>query len=118
MENWKHLRSYNPSMSQLNTWISVVSFRFFMNFKKSKIDSNGLISIYEQWDEKILRYKQECQEQVKMDVNKAIDSLKNNTEREVAQEILIEGIDIKDVAKKHNLTVDYTYTVKSRAIAF
>ena len=63
--NWKHLRSYNPEVSQLSTWISVISFRFFMNYKKSKIDSNGYVSIYEQWDDRIMQYKQECQDQVK-----------------------------------------------------
>ncbi len=116
-DDWKHLRSYNPSISQLNTWISVISYRFFMNYKKSKIDSNGLISIKDEWDDKILQYKQACQEQVKMDVTKAINSLKNTTEREVARELLLEDADIQDVAASHQLSVDYTYTVKSRAIA-
>ena len=39
--NWKHLRSYNSNLSKLNTWISVVSFRFFLNYKKTKIDYNN-----------------------------------------------------------------------------
>lgn len=116
-DDWRRLRSFNPDVAQLNTWVSVISFRFFLQFKKSKIDSNGVISIYEQWDDKILQYKQECQEQVMMDVNNAIESLKNETERHVAREILLDGIDIQEVAEKHQLSVDYTYTVKSRAIA-
>ncbi|MBQ3751098.1 MAG: sigma-70 family RNA polymerase sigma factor [Bacteroidales bacterium] len=116
-DNWRRLRSYNSELSQLNTWVSVVSFRFFQNFKKSKIDSNGLITIYEQWDDKILQYKQACVEQVRMDVSKAIESLKNKTEREVARELLLEETDVQEVAKTYNLSVDYTYTVKSRAVA-
>ena len=116
-DDWRRLRSFNPDKAQLNTWVSVVSFRFFLNFKKSKIDSNGLITICEQWDDRILQYKQACEEQVRMDVRKAIDNLKNETERAVAQKLLLEGADVQEVAKEHDLSVDYTYTVKSRAIS-
>ena len=115
--DWQRLRSFNPEKAQLNTWVSVVSFRFFLNYKKSKIDSNGLVTICEQWDDKILKYKQEAQEQVKMDVTKAIDELKNDTEREVARQLLLDGMEIQEVAEQHNLSVDYAYTVKSRALA-
>lgn len=116
-DNWRRLRSYNADKSQLNTWVSVVSFRFFLNYKKSKIDSNGLISIYEQWDDKIMNYKQDCHNQIRMDVAKAIENLKNATERDVARELLLDGVDIQEVAASHQLSVDYTYTVKSRAMA-
>ena len=115
--NWRRLRSFNPEKAQLNTWMSVVSFRFFLNYKKSKIDSNGLVTICEQWDEKILKYKQEAQEQVRMDVTKAIDELKNGTEREVARKLLLDGMELQEVAAQHGLSVDYAYTVKSRALA-
>ena len=115
--DWRRLRSFNPEKAQLNTWVSVVSFRFFLNFKKSKIDSNGLVTICEQWDERILQFKSAGEEQVRMDVSKAIDSLKNETEREVARKLLIEGAGVQEVAKEHDLSVDYTYTVKSRAVA-
>jgi len=115
--NWRRLRSFNPEKAKLNTWVSVVSLRFFLNYKKSKIDSNGLITICEQWDEKILQFKNASEEQVQMDVCKAIDSLKNDTEREVARKLLLEEVEVQEVAKEHNLSVDYTYTVKSRAMA-
>lgn len=116
-DDWRRLRSFNSEKAQLNTWISVVSFRFFMNFKKRKIDSNGLVTIYEQWDDKIMQYKQECHDQVRMDVRKAVEQLKNETEREVARGLLLDGVEIKEVAKIHRLSVDYAYTVKSRAMA-
>lgn len=115
--NWRRLRSFNPEKAKLNTWVSVVSLRFFLNYKKSKIDSNGLVIICEQWDEKILKYKQEAQEQVKMDVTNAIDELKNVTEREVARKLLLDDMEIQEVAAQHNISVDYAYTVKSRAFA-
>lgn len=116
-DDWRRLRSFNPEKAQLNTWVSVVSFRFFLNFKKSKIDSNGLVTICDQWDDKILQFKNASEEQVRMDVRKAIDCLKNETEREVARKLLLEEADVQEVAKEHNLSVDYTYTVKSRAIS-
>lgn len=115
--DWRRLRSFNSEKAQLNTWLSVVSFRFFLNYKKSKIDSNGLVTICEQWDDKILKYKQEAQEQVKMDVTNAIGELKNDTERHVARELLLDGMEIQEVAAMHDLSVDYAYTVKSRALA-
>lgn len=115
--DWHRLRSYDPSKAQLNTWVSVVSFRFFVNYKKSKIDSNGLITMCEQWDDKIMNYRQECHNQIQMDVAKAIGSLKNTTERDVARELLLDGVDIQEVAASHQLSVDYAYTVKSRALA-
>ena len=115
--NWKHLRSYNSNLSKLNTWISVVSFRFFLNYKKTKIDYNNIISIYEQWDDKIMQYKQECQEQIKMDVTQAINSLKNKMEQKVVSRLLLDGAEIQEVAAECNLSVDYVYTVKSRAVA-
>ncbi len=114
---WRRLRSFDPAKAQLNTWVSVVSFRFFLNYKKSKIDSNGLITIYETWDDKVIQYRQECHDQTEMDVRKAIDTLKNETEREVARQLLLEEADVQEVAAAHSLSVDYTYTVKSRAIA-
>lgn len=115
--DWRRMCSFNPEVSCLNTWVSVVSLRFFLYFKKTKIDSNGLMTINGQWNENIMQYKQECREQVTMDVTKAIACLKNDTERDVARELLIEGLDIKEVAELHHLSVDYAYTVKSRAIA-
>ena len=116
-DDWRRLRSFNPEKAQLNTWVSVVSFRFFLNFKKSKIDSNGLVTICEQWDDKILQFKNASEEQVRMDVRKAIDCLKNETEREVARKLLLEEAAVQEVAKEHNFSVDYTYTVKSRAVS-
>lgn len=116
-DNWKRLRSYNSEQSQLSTWVSAVSSHFFLFYKKTKIDSNAIIPINGQWDEKVTSYKQECKEQVIMDVTKAIDSLKNDTERELVRQMLIEGMDYDEVAKLHNLSVDYAYTVKSRAVA-
>ena len=41
-----------------------------------------------------------------MDVTKAIDELKNDTEREVARKLLLDGMEIQEVANQHDLSVD------------
>lgn len=64
-----------------------------------------------------MQYKQECQEQIKMDVTQAINSLKNKMEQKVVSRLLLDGAEIQEVAAECNLSVDYVYTVKSRAVA-
>lgn len=115
--NWKMLRTYDSVKAQLNTWVSVVSYRFFMNYKKSKIDSNGRVSICDEWDNKIINYKVEIDNHIKMDIQKAIEALKNDNERILIEKHLLQGADIKDVADELDISVDYAYTVKSRALA-
>lgn len=44
-DNWRRLRTYDPAKSALSTWISKVSYRFFKQYKLSKIDSNGIVAI-------------------------------------------------------------------------
>lgn len=114
--NWKHLRTFNPENASLNTWVSIVSYRFFMNYKKSKIDSNDHVAIYGEWDENILQSQASKQEQIKMDVNTAIKCLPNEKEQCIARQLLLEECDIKDVAAENGMSIDYVYTVKSRAI--
>lgn len=111
------LRTYDSVKAQLNTWVSVVSYRFFMNYKKSKIDSNGRVSICDEWDNKIINYKVEIDNHIKMDIQKAIEALKNDNERILIEKHLLQGADIKDVADELDISVDYAYTVKSRALA-
>lgn len=115
--NWKMLRSYDSEKSKLNTWVSVVSYRFFVNYKKTRIDSNGRVSICDEWDSRIVNYKHEIDDHIKMDIHKAIANLKNDSERILVEKHLLQGVEIKDVADELNISVDYAYTVKSRALA-
>jgi len=42
--NWKRLKTFQLGES-LDTWISVVSYRFFKNYKMKMIDLGGVITI-------------------------------------------------------------------------
>lgn len=114
-DDWRRLRTFNFS-SSLSTWISTVSFRFFLQYKKSVIDSNGLISLNECWDSFAETYTQHADNEIKMDIMKAIEQIKNERDRSIAFMLLIEGSDFEDVAKKYNISVDYAYTIKNRII--
>lgn len=114
-DDWRRLRTFNFS-SSLSTWISTVSFRFFLQYKKSVIDSNGLISLNECWDSFAETYIQHADNEIKMDIMKAIEQIKNERDRSIAFMLLIEGSDFEDVAKKYSISVDYVYTIKNRII--
>ena len=45
------------------------------------------------------------------------NSLKNKMEQKVVSRLLLDGAEIQEVAAECNLSVDYVYTVKSRAVA-
>lgn len=113
--DWKRFRTYNFS-SSLNTWISVVSYRFFKQYKLTKVDSYGLITYNDQWDQHSISWVQQCNNDISMDLKNAIQQIKNERDQQVAHLIFIEDEDINIVAEKFNLTIDYAYTVKNRII--
>lgn len=113
--NWKRLRTYNFS-SSLNTWISVVSFRFFKKYKDVKIDFNGIITIKEEWDNETMSMVRNSDNMLQIDVLKAIETIKNERDQKIATRLLLEDADPKEVAVEFNITIDYLYTVKNRII--
>jgi len=115
--DWKHLRTYD-SKKPLYNWLSRVSYLFFINYKKNKMDKNNSVSIddHERWNDRIMQYRQDSLSSLKMDVIKAIDYLKNKDQREVARRLLIDGHDIKDIVSDYNWSIDYAYVVKNRAL--
>lgn len=115
--NWKRLRSYNFS-SSLNTWISVVSYRFFKNYKLTKIDSYGLINFSEQWGEHSASWVQHIDNEILIDVKNAISNIKNSRDQQVASLLFLEDEEINSVAEKFNISIDYAYTVKNRIVKF
>lgn len=115
--NWKRLKTYNFS-SSLNTWISVVSYRFFKNYKLTKIDSYGLVNFSEQWDEHSASWVQHIDNEITIDVKNAILDLKNSRDQKVASLIFLEDEEINSVAEKFNISTDYAYTVKNRIVKF
>lgn len=115
-DDWRRLRSYDGSISSLNTWISTVSYRFFRDYKRSKIDLNGVITINEQWETMRKDWIQRCDSGMKMDIQSAIESIKNHRDRLIAGRLLLEDREYDAVAKEFGLTVDYVYTVKNRIL--
>lgn len=115
-DNWRRLRSFDPDQSSLNTWISTVSFRFFRDYKRSKIDLNGLITISDKWETFRGDWMESVEAGLKMDIDQAIEGIKNDRDREIAKQLFIDDKEYEAVAEEFGLTVDYVYTVKNRIV--
>ena len=114
--NWERLRSFDPSKASLGTWISTVSYRFFRDYKRSKIDLNGLITISDQWESFRGDWLESVDAGLMMDICGAIDGIKSERDREIARRLFIEDKEYEKVAEEFDLSVDYVYTVKNRIV--
>lgn len=115
-DDWRRLRTYDSTVSSLNTWISTVSYRFFRDYKRSKIDLNGVVTINEQWETMRKDWVQRCDAGLMIDIRTAIDSIKKDRDRNIACRLLLEDREYADVAEEFGLTIDYVYTVKNRIL--
>lgn len=115
-DDWRRLRTFDPGKASLTTWISVISFRFFKNYKHSKIDSNGLISISDKWETFVGDWIQSCDAGLMLDINEAIDSISNERDREIARLLFLEDKEFQVIADNFDMSVDYVYTVKNRLV--
>lgn len=115
-DDWRRLRSFDPDKASLSTWISTVSFRFFRDYKRSKIDMNGLITISDQWETIRGDWMESVEAGLRMDINQAIDGIKSDRDREIARRLFIDDKEYEAVAEEFGLTVDYVYTIKNRII--
>ena len=112
---WKRLRTFNGSAS-LSTWISVVSYRYFKDYKHSKIDSNGLVTINSQWESFTGDWVQSHDMGIKMDIESAIGRISNERDRDIARKIFFEDSEYQAIADHYGLSVDYVYTIKNRIV--
>ena len=115
-DDWRRLRSFDASKSSLSTWISTVSFRFFRDYKRSKIDLNGLVTISDKWETFRGEWMESVEAGIAMDIRAALDGIKNDRDRSIAEKLFIEDSEYEAVAKEFGLTVDYVYTVKNRIV--
>ncbi len=115
-DDWKRLKSFDPEKASLNTWISTVSFRFFRDYKRSKIDLNGLITISDKWETFRGDWMESIDAGLAMDIRAAIDEIKSDRDRNIAEKLFIEDKEYEAVAEEFGLTVDYVYTVKNRIV--
>ena len=115
-DNWRRLRSFDSSLSSLSTWISTVSYRFFRDYKRSKIDLNGAITISDKWETFRGDWVQSIDAGIMMDIETAIDAIKSERDKEIAKQLFIEDREYEAIAEEFGLTCDYVYTVKKRII--
>ena len=112
---WRRLRTFNGSVS-LSTWISVVSYRFFKNYKYTKIESNGVVTINDKWEQCAGDWVQTIDAGIAVDVENAVAEIKNERDRDIVRQLLVEDKEPLEVAKSMDVTVDYLYTIKNRAV--
>lgn len=115
-DNWRRLRSFESSLSSLSTWISTVSYRFFRDYKRSKIDLNGIITISDKWESFRGDWVQSVDAGVMLDLESAICSIKSDRDRKIAKQLFVDDRAYEDIAEEFGLTCDYVYTVKNRII--
>lgn len=115
-DDWKRLRSFDSTMASLNTWISTVSYRFFRDYKQSKIDSGSVDTTNDMWEATCSDWVQSCDVGLMMDINGAISRIKNDRDKRIAVMLFIEDREYEAVAREFDLSVDYVYTVKNRLI--
>lgn len=115
-DNWRRLRMYDSSKAALSTWISAVSFRFFRDYKKSKIDLNGVITISDQWESFRGDWVESIDRGIDMDIKNSIGKIKNVRDRSIAEKIFLEDLEPETIAKEFEMTVDYVYTIKNRLL--
>lgn len=115
-DNWRRLRMYDSSKAALSTWISSVSFRFFRDYKRSKIDLNGVITISDKWESFRGDWVECADKGIDMDIRSSIEGIGNARDRRIAERIFLEDIGPEDVSKEFGMTVDYVYTLKNRLL--
>lgn len=113
-DEWKRLKVYDPAKSSLSTWISTVSYRFFRDYKRSKIDLNGLITISNKWETYRTDWVEEYDKSILVDIESAIQNLKSDRDRKIAEMIFIKDCELEIVAADFQISIDYVYTIKNR----
>lgn len=113
-DEWKRLKVYESTKSSLSTWISTVSYRFFRDYKRSKIDLNGLITISNKWETYRTDWVEEYDKSILVDIESAIQKLKSDRDRKIAEMIFIKDCELEIVAADFQISIDYVYTIKNR----
>lgn len=115
-DDWRRLKTFRAEKASLSTWVSVISFRFFKNYKHNRLDSKGMLSVSDNWESYAGEWIGSSEAGIRMDIEAVIDSIQNDRDRRIAKMIFIEDKDFKQVADRFDLSVDYVYTIKNRLI--
>ena len=115
-DDWRWLKTYQADKASLATWVSVISFRFFKNYKRNRLESNGVVTVSDQWETCAAQWVGGNEAGIRMDIDAAIGDIANDRDREIARMIFQKDEEFKTVADRFGLSVDYIYTVKNRLI--
>lgn len=115
-DDWAKLRKYNSTMP-FDSWLSVVSYRFFKDFSHRMIDSRRQIPITNIEDHQLLKAGTSQMNQIMMDIMQGFDNLEPPRDREILKALLIDDEEPQRVADRYGVSVDNLYNIKRRALA-
>ncbi len=114
-DDWRKVRNFNYQ-SKFTTWLSVVAVRYFIQKRRSLIDSTpNMTPIDTIKIQNLVTTEQEDKVIDKIDLYSAISKLANSRERFVLIATYIEGRCEKDVAADLGINIANLYNIKSRA---
>ena len=115
-DNWARLKRYDPELP-FESWLSVVSYRFFKDFSLRMIDSRRQIPITNIEDQKLLNAGTTQMNHIMMDIKDGLDELEPPRDREILSALLIHDEEPQKVADRFGITVENLYNIKRRALA-
>ena len=116
VNKWVRLKKYDPTLP-FNSWLSVVSYRFFKDYSHRMIDSHRQIPITHIEDQQLLNTGTTQMNQIMMDIKKGFDELEPPRDREILTALILRDEEPQEVANRFNVTVDNLYNIKRRALA-
>ena len=75
---------------------------------------NGLITISNKWETYRTDWVEEYDKSILVDIESAIQKLKSDRERKIAEMIFIKDCELEIVAADFQISIDYVYTIKNR----
>ena len=115
-DNWEKLRRYNSDMP-FDSWLSVVSYRFFKDFSLRMIDSCRQIPITNINDRQLLHAGTAQMNHIMMDIRQGLNQLEPPRDREILSALILRDEEPQQVADRFHITVDNLYNIKRRALA-
>ena len=111
-DGWRKLTQFD-FRSSLMTWMSVVSVRFFQKKRKDLIENDSSEALLQ---ENISFYNPSLSKEQKMDLNNALNRMKNQRYHDVIVALDIEDLKPETVAGNLSITVDNLYNLHRRAL--
>lgn len=113
--NWEKLHSYDISLPFVN-WFSVVSYRFFLDSVRSKIDSSIKVPISNMENNDFGLSSNQI-DVFMMDIKHILKNFKPPRDKQILEAILFKDEPLEQIAKNFEVSIDNLYNIKRRAIA-